>query len=167
MSNLRFDIATLERDISNLLVTYPELAEDDILRADMFEAETSLLDVLAACVDREREAKAMAGAVKERISDLSARKARYERQQDAWRDLIQKLMDHAGQAKISLPEATLSVSHRQPEPVIFDEDALPDECVKTIRAPDKATIRDWCKNGNIPDGVRLSNGRAVLTVRAK
>ena len=165
--SLRLDIATLERDIANLLVTYPELAEDDVLRADMFEGQTNLHDVLAACVDREREAKAMAGAVKERISDLSARKARYERQQDAWRDLIQKIMDHAGQAKITLPEATLSISHRKPSPIISDEAALPDECVELVRKPVMATIKAWVDAGNMPDGVTMSNGSTSLTIRVK
>ena len=165
--NLRLDIATLERDIANLLVTYPELAEDDVLRADMFEGQTSLHDVLAACVDREREAKAMAGAVKERISDLSARKARYERQQDAWRDLIQKLMDHAGQSKITLPEATLSISHRKPAPIIVNEALLPDECVELVRKPVMAIIRDWCAAGNVPEGVAMSNGSTSLVIRSK
>ena len=167
MSNLRLDIATLERDIANLLVTYPELAEDDVLRADMFEGQTNLHDVLAACVDREREAKAMVDAIGERMDALAARRARYKNQIEAWRSLIQKLMDHAGQAKITLPEATLSISHRKPSPIISDEAALPDECVELVRKPVMAIIRDWCAAGNVPEGVAMSNGSTSLVIRSK
>jgi hypothetical protein len=167
MSNLRLDIATLERDIANLLVTYPELAEDDVLRADMFEGQTNLHDVLAACVDREREAKAMAEAITARMDDLSARRGRYKQQVEGWRLLIQNLMDRAGQAKITLPEATLSITHRKPSPIISDEAALPDECVEMVRKPVMATIKAWVEAGNMPDGVTMSNGSTSLTIRVK
>jgi hypothetical protein len=165
--DIRLDVAELERAIANLLVTYPELAEDDELRADTFEGETDFHKVLAALVDREREAKAMAGAVKARMDDLATRKARYERQQEAMRSLMGHLMDRAGQRKVTLPEATISVSFRKPAPFVADEAALPDECCKVVRKPDMATIKDWCEAGNIPDGVAMSNGKDVLTVRAK
>lgn len=165
--DIRLDVAELERAITNLLVTYPELAEDDDLRADTFEGETDFHAVLAALVDREREAKAMAGAVKSRMDDLATRKARYERQQEAMRLLIAHLMDRAGQRKVTIPEATISLSFRKPAPIISDEAALPDECVRLVRKPDMATIKDWVEAGNIPDGVSISNGKDVLTVRAK
>lgn len=167
MNNLRLDVAQLEQAIANLLVTYPELTDDETWRADTFEGSTNLHEVLADIVNHEREAKAMAGAVKERISELSARKARYERQEEAWRGLILKLMEHAGQAKVTLPEATLSLSHRKPAPVVTDETALPDECIQMIRKPIMATIRDWCEAGNVPDGVTIGNGTVSLTIRVK
>lgn len=163
--NLRLDIAQLERTIENLLVTYPELKDDDVLRADMFEAESNLHDVLAALVDKEREAKAMAGAIKERMGELAARKKRYARQEDAMRDLIQKIMEHADLRKCTLPEATLSISFKKATPVVVDPDQLPDECV--TREPNKTVINEWCAAGNIPDGVTVGNGADSLTIRVK
>ena len=167
MAHIPINAQSLIAEIAALKHAFPELEDDADLLATTLEGETNLHDVLAACVDREREAKAMAGAVKERISDLSARKARYERQQDAWRDLIQKLMDHAGQAKITLPEATLSISHRKPSPIIVNEALLPEECCDLVRVPNKATIKVWCGNDNIPDGVTMSNGSSSVTIRVR
>lgn len=167
MSNIRLDVAQLEHAIASLLAQYPEMAEDDVLRADMLEGATDIDGVLSRLVDLEREAKAMAGAIKERIGDLTERKARYERQQEAWRKLILHIMEYADQRKVTLPEATLSIMHRAPAPIIADEAALPDECVKLVRTPDKATIKAWCEAGNVPDGVVMSNGSTSLTIRSK
>jgi hypothetical protein len=166
MSNPRLDIATLERDIANLLVQYPELECDDVLRADMYEG-LGLHDVLADILDKEREAKAMVGALKERIDDLTARKARHERRQEAMRQVIQHLMERANLPKVTLPEATLSITHRKPSPIISDEAALPDECVEMVRKPVMATIKAWVDAGNMPDGVTMSNGSTSLTIRVK
>jgi hypothetical protein len=98
---------------------------------------------------------------------LSARRGRYKQQVEGWRLLIQNLMDRAGQAKITLPEATLSITHRKPSPIISDEAALPDECVELVRKPVMATIKAWVDAGNMPDGVTMSNGSTSLTIRVK
>ena len=165
--NIRLDVAQLESAIANLMLQYPELAEDETLRADMLEGSTNLDEVLAAIVDKEREAKAMAGAVKARMDDLAARKARYERQQEAMRSLIQHLMERADLRKFTLPEATLSIAFRKPSPVITDDAALPDECIQMVRKPVMATIKAWVEAGNIPEGVTIGNGHDSLTIRVK
>ena len=93
MSNIRLELADLHRDIDMLRARFPELDDDEVLRADMFEAETSLHEVVGKLLERAREAETMAEAIKLRQDDLAARKARYERQKEAMRDFIQTLME--------------------------------------------------------------------------
>jgi len=167
MSNLRFDINQLQQAIDTLLITYPELAEDAALRADMFEAETDLHQVIATLLDKAAEAKSMASAIKARMDDLLARKARYDRQEEAFRSLIQGLMERADLQKLTLPEATLSLSWRKPAPVITNEDALPDALCRFIRKPDMAAVKTAVEVGDMPPGVSMSNGRMILRVLTK
>jgi hypothetical protein len=162
--NMRFDIAQLTQTIDAILIQYPELAQDELLRADMLEAETDLHGVLAKLVDLSNDAAAMALAIKMRSGDLSERKARYERQEEGLRSLIQTIMERADLPKVTLPEATLSVSYRKPLPLVVDEAALPDEFCKIKRLPDMAKIKEA---GTLPPGCTMSNGKNILTVRTK
>lgn|SRR5574341_2649815 len=165
--DLRIELDELKRSIDALILQYPELADDEQLRADMFEGETDLNGVLAKLVDMSNEAASMAEAIKLRTADLSARRARYDHKEDALRSMILAIMERAGLSKVTLTEATLSVSHRKPAPVIADETALPEECRKLVWKPDMAIIKAWCEAGNIPDGVAMSNGSTSLTIRTK
>lgn len=162
--NMRFDIAQLSQAIDAILIQFPELAQDELLRADMLEAETDLHDVLAKLVGLSNDAAAMALAIKMRSGDLSERKARYERQEEGLRSLIQTIMERADLPKVTLPEATLSVSYRKPSPLVVDEAALPDEFCKIKRLPDMAKIKEA---GTLPPGCTMSNGKNFLTVRTK
>jgi hypothetical protein len=162
--NMRLDIAQVTQAIEALRVAYPEIAEDEVLRADMIEGETDLHGVLAKLVDLANDAASMAEAIKIRTGDLAARKARYDRQEEALRSLIQGLMEKADLSKVALPEATLSISYRKPAPIVVDEAALPDEFCKFKRAPDMAKIKEA---GTLPPGCSMSNGKNVLAVRTK
>lgn len=162
--NMRFDISQVTQAIEVLTAQYPELVEDEVLRADMIEAETDLHGVLAKLVALSNDAAAMADAIKARGADLAARKARYDRQEEALRSLIQSLMEKADLQKVALPEATLSVSFRKPAPIVVDETALPDEFCKFKRSADMAKIKEA---GTLPPGCSMSNGKNVLTVRVK
>jgi len=163
---MRITLAELHASIDALLAAYPELADDETLRADMFEAETSLYEALEIVVGKAQEARTMKDAIGLRQDALAERKARYERQEEAFRSLIQSLMEKADLTKIVLPEATLSVSMRAPSPIVEDADALPDHCVRLKRSPDMEAIKKALKSGDVP-GVRMSNGKAVLSIRTK
>ena len=165
--NIRAEIDALNATITTLILSYPELQDDDQLRADTFEGCTNLNEVLSRLLDMSQEAKAIAQAIKLRADDLAARKARYERQEEGFRTLIQSVMERANLSKVTLPEATLSISHIKPAPIIADEAAVPDALCKFRRSPDMAAIKDAVANGNMPPGVAMSNGRSSLVIRAK
>lgn len=165
--NLRAEIDALNATISNLILSYPEMQDDDQLRADMFEGCTNLNEVLATLLDMSQGAKAMAQAVKFRMDDIAARKARYERQEEGFRTLMQSVMERANLSKVVLPEATISISHIKPAPIISDEAAVPDALCKFKRSPDLKAIKDAVAEGQMPPGVAMSNGKTSLVIRSK
>lgn len=157
-------IASLQGEIASLLERYPELAEDEVLRADTFEGETNLMRIMQMALNLAQEARFSAMAIDDRIEELQHRKARFEQRNEAMRSLIQSLMDRAGLQKLQLPEATLSISYRKPSPVVTDENALPDEFVKIIRKPDMAKIKEA---ETLPPGVAMGNSKPTLTIRTR
>ena len=164
MTNIYLDTLELRQQIDALLIAFPELQEDEILRADTFEAETNIDAILEKLVSLAGDAEAMVEAIKIRAGALSDRKGRFERRKDAMRALIQKIMDKAQITKRQLPEATLSISFRKPSIIVTDEAALPDEYTRTVRIPDMKKINSA---ETPPAGCSLSNGKHVLTVRSR
>lgn len=155
------------REITDLLAVYPELEEDENLRADTLEGETDINNVLAKLVQEREAAYAMAEGVKVPVNDLRERKARLERRGDGYGEAIERVMSAAGLSKVTLPSATISVSQAAPSVVIEDETKLPDRFIRTKREPDKAAINAAIKEGLEIPGVVVSNGGSRLTVRVK
>lgn len=69
----------LRAEIETLIRHYPEIAEDEVLRADMLDGETALSDVLTDLIRMGEDAKAMSTATKARQDDLKARAQRFDR----------------------------------------------------------------------------------------
>lgn len=166
---MRFDPDAVRQQISNLLVQYPELAEDDVLRADCIEAETEMHDFLRAVETRRREAATMAGAIATNIAELELRQQRFERREKAMREMAQKVMEAADMQKpIELPEATYSLRKVSPSVQITDEGALPDIACKFERKPDKKKIKKLLQTDPfIVAGACMSNGGIALSIRVK
>ncbi|OAE39702.1 siphovirus Gp157 family protein [Brucella intermedia] len=163
---LAYDVTVLEREFADLVAAYPELAEDDELRADTIEGETDAYRVLGKIVAIERDANSMVLAIGERARELSARKDRYTRRKDAMRALLLRLLKAADLNKVSLPEATVSVGKGRAGVEIVDESLLPDNVVKMKREPDKTAIKAALDAGKIVKGAVLREGQPTLTVRA-
>lgn len=99
------------------------------------------------------------------MKEMSERRDRYGRQQEAARDGIFRIMQAAELTKLELPEATLSVRPGAVRVVITDEADLPDSFVRVKREADKAAIKDALKAGQFVPGAALSNGGPTLHVR--
>lgn len=164
MSNVYLDSIELRQQIDALLIQFPELAEDEILRADTFEAETNFNAILEKLVGMAGDAGAMVEAIKVRSSALHDRRKRFERREEAMRIMIQKIMERGDLKKLTLPEATLSLSFRKPSIIVTDETALPDEFCRFVRLPDMKKINEAA---TLPAGCSMSNGKTVLAVRTK
>lgn len=162
---LAADVANLEAHIHELFTAYPELAEDDELRADMLEGETDLHSVLSRLVNIERDADSMAKAIAERVRDLGARKARSEKRKDAMRALMLRIMKAAGTTRAQLPEATVSISKGRDSVDITDDKKLPRWAYEVVRKPDKKAIMErLAANKNVP-GAALVTGGDTVSVR--
>ena len=163
---LAADVANLAAEIDALFVAYPDLAEDEQLRADMLEGETNLHAVLERLLTVEREANSLMAAIKQRQDDLSARRQRAERRKDAMRGLMLRLLKAADLQKAPLTEATISVTKGRDSVEITDEALLPVSMMKVVSNPDKTAIKAAMDAGKAVPGAQLKTGEATLSVRA-
>jgi hypothetical protein len=165
---LEVETSRLRQDIEALLRAYPDLGEDEFLRADMLEGETDLHKILTEIFRMIDDAKALRDGTDARMADLKARRERMEHRANFGRELILKILDTANLRKVELPEVTLSLRNN-PRQIVGDPtpDILPDELVRVVRSPDKTKIREWLEAGREVPGCVLSNAPPSLTVRVK
>lgn len=158
----------LRAEIERLIRDYPEIAEDEVLRADMLDGETAISDVLTALIRMSEDAKAMQGATKQRQDDLKARAERFGRRMEFARALMLSILDAANLRKIELPEATVFLRNNAQQIVGEpDADTLPDDLVKVVRYPDRTKIKDALKAGRELPGLQLSNSPPSVVVTVK
>jgi hypothetical protein len=153
--------------ITKLKLDHPELTEDADLLADSIEGETDLHELMTRLVRQEREAAMMAEGVKAREEELKERRDRFVRQQQAARHLMLTLLESTGKDKLTLPEATVSVSRHGPSPIVNDEQAVPDTFCKFTRRPDMKAIKAALEDGKYIPGVHMTNGTQNLVVRTR
>lgn len=164
---LFLDAAFVKAEIGKLLAEYPELEEDEALRADVIEGETDAHKIIARALEQRQEAETLAGAIKARVVDLSARQSRFERKSEAMKQLIRNVMQAASLSKITLPEATLSITSPRSTVGIEDLEQLPQGYFKTVRQADKAAIKEALFSGQEIPGAYLVTGSPGLMVRTK
>lgn len=160
--------AILRQHIELLLRDYPDLADDEILRADMLDGETDLKGVLTEIHRMIDDAKALRDGTGQRLEDLQDRRSRLQRRMDFGRDLITTILLTADIRKVELPEVTLSLRNN-PHKVLGDPTAaeLPDDLVRVVRSPDKTKIREALEAGRDVPGCVLSNAPPSLLIRVK
>ena len=164
---MRLDPALIKQQIGNLLISFPELAEDEVLRTDMVEGETEAFEFLTRLVRMIDDARALSDGTDQRLKDLQARRDRFDRRIEAYRGLAFKIMQAADLKKAELPEATLSIRTGTQKVVIVDEAAIPDFLCKTVRKPDMAKIKEELANNTSIAGAMLSNGEPSIIIRVK
>lgn len=164
---LALDVKHLEREINSLLDAYPELAEDDELRADMLEGSTDIEAIVRRIVRRRNEAKANVAGIKVVMDEWAERKARFQRQGDVANAILKRVLSMAGTNKITLPEATVSITKPRETVEITDLEALPQGYFKTIRQADKTAIGEALKAGETIPGAAMTLGEAGVTIRSR
>lgn len=153
--------------ISNLLLLHPELEEDKEFLADMIEGATDAHELLSILVRQIGETKAISDGTKGYVQELCERGRRLDRRVEGFRSLIHKIMETAQIPKIELAEATISIRNGTPKVMLTDEAALPDDCVKVVRNPDKTKIKEKLIAGETVPGACLSNSEPGLTIRTR
>lgn len=161
------NLALVRQQIHNLLLTLPELADDDILRADMLEAETDVHEFLRMLERRRQEAEHMTEAIAANMTALGERKARMWRREEAMRALMFKVMEAADLRKVELPEATISVRNGAEKLVINDEASVPHEYCSVKYTPHKAWIKELLKAGKTFNWAALVQGEPSVSIRTK
>jgi hypothetical protein len=164
---LHLDAQTVKAEIGKLLASYPELTEDDTLRADSIEGETDAAKLIERALSERREAETLAEAVGSRISDLSARKSRLQRKADAMKALIVGVMRAARLNTIILPEASIWATKGRVSVNVLNLDDLPQGYYRVKREADKGAIKSALEQGEEIPGAELVTGEPTLTIRSR
>jgi hypothetical protein len=164
---MRLDPAVIRHQVDGLLAAYPELVEDEVLRLDMIEGSTDLVDFVRRLERSRQEASALTEAIAMNVDALRARAARFERREQAIRDLMFRMLELAHLKKLEMPEATVSVRVGVPKVIVTDEAALPDEFCRIKREPDKGKIKAALAELKPVPGATLSNAEDTLAIRVK
>jgi len=158
------NIDQLKIQISLLLDKHPELIDDVDLRADMLEGSTDLHAIMERLLTEEREANELIAVVGNRIENLSARRAMFRSRQTSLRDVMIEILQRADLRKISLPEATVSITRRGPAVQVIDETLVPDAYCRFKREVSKTAIKDAINAGEEVPGAVLDNGSETLRI---
>lgn len=161
------DVKSVQDEITALLLAYPELLEDEVLREDMIEGQTSTNDFLRQIVRKIGATQAIASGTAEYIGELKERQARLERREHALRGLIQKVMNTGELRKCELPEATISIRNGQPKVQIIAENEIPKEFLRVRTEPDKIRIKAALMAHEYVPGCALSNAEPTLAIIVK
>jgi hypothetical protein len=161
------DLKRAQDEITALLLAYPELEEDEVLRADMIEGSTSVPGFMSAIIRKIQSTKAIAAGTADYIGELQERKARLERREHALRGLLSKVMNTADLHKMELPEATVSIALGRPKVIIVDEKEIPKEFLRIKTEPDKTRIGAALAAHEQVPGCALSNAEPVLRIITK
>ena len=167
MSFLRVDIAAFKAQVHDLLAAHPELVEDEQLREDMILGETEIDRIASRLVRIIGERKANADGLSTYIGELQERKAREMRGVDGARSLLKTLL-HAGDLdKITLPEATVSITKPRIVVEVLDLDAIPQGFAKFEKRADKAALKAALEAGEEIPGAALILSDDGIMVRTK
>ena len=164
---MRLDPTIIKQQIDSLLAEYPELAEDEVLRLDMVEGSTDLIAYMRHLETTRQTACAMADAIGALIENWRTRRARFERRDEAIRNLMLRMLQAAHLKRLEMPESTVSVRIGVPRVIITDESLIPEDFIRVVRAPDKIKIKEALSNFEPVPGAILSNSEDVLSVRVK
>lgn len=163
---LKLDIESTRAKIAALVAAYPELAEDDVLRADMIEGETDAFALIDDLIDMIAHTGSVIDAIKARRDEMKERSERFERRKDALRGFLKQLACDIGIKKAERPIATISLRPGQPKVVgSANPDLLPDDCVTITRTANLTKIRQFLAQGMAVDGYSLSNSETQLVVK--
>jgi hypothetical protein len=165
--NIMLDVQLIELELQNLIASYPDLAEDEDLRADMVEGSTAAYDVLDRILTRMREDEVRAQVIAGRIDGLEARKASAAKRAAAMRRLALRLMTAGDLRSVKLPEGTLSRVKGRESVEVTDEASLPEWAftVKVDKKPSKKAIGEALDAGIAVPGAQRVVGDETLQVR--
>jgi len=165
---MKINPAFLRQQITNVLLDYPDLANDPELRADTLEGCTDLKEALMTLFHlNDLDDEHLLG-IMEKQAERKMRQERIERRIASRRAMMLKIMQWADIRKMELPEATLSQRAGQPK-LIGEPDVslLPEELVKVTRTPDRTKIREALLRGDFVPECTLSNSEPVLAIHTK
>jgi hypothetical protein len=151
----------------HLRCLYPAMADEELF--DTLDGECALTDALAQVIDSAENDRTLCDALGARIKEMQARQKRIEERIEHKREFAATVMESAGIKKLSLPEATVTLTPRPPRTIITDEAALPPAYFTTPDPPaprvDRRKLAEALKYGEDVPGALLANSRPTITIR--
>lgn len=164
---LKADLSSIQAQIAELVSGNPELADDEELRVDMIDGETSAIEFLHRVYRRIRKAETLAAGAKSEKDDAADRQRRFEKQADGYRALSLAILNAANVEKLVTPFATYSVIPPRVKAEVLDLDAIPQGFYRIEKKPDMKAIKEALEAGNELPGAHLSIGVHSLMIRSK
>lgn len=162
---LRMDAGKVIFDITALTNAFPELADDEQLRADVAEGETELASVMKRLLRAKQDADALAKGAREAAKETSERARRFEDRADKLKSMMLAVMDAGDFRKLELPFATFSAIDPKPVADVFNVSELPQGFTRTKVEAEKREILKALMAGEDVPGARLALGDASLMIR--
>ena len=160
----KYDVDMLKRTIELLLERYPELKEDEELKADMLEGSTDFRETMEKFLRRTQDNIYLSKACQEAERDINDRRKRFDKRVEFGRELMKRLLEAANVRKMEFPTATISLMNTAPQVVILNEYEIPDDFMRIKKEPNKVLLKEMLEKMDVP-GVTLSNGGTSLVIR--
>ena len=160
----KYDVDMLKRTIELLLERYPELKEDEELKANMLEGSTDFRETMEKLLRRTQDNIYLSKACQEAERDINDRRKRFDKRVEFGRELMKRLLEAANVRKMELPTATISLMNTAPQVVILNEYEIPDDFMRIKKEPNKVLLKEMLEKMDVP-GVTLSNGGTSLVIR--
>ena len=168
-------IATAARIVAELrerTKVEQNIEDGDPFLEGSLEGATDLPEMQAALARRIVTLEDRADKVRERAKSLDDFAARLDAQAGKARVDLSWSLQEAGWKRVpveALPEITVTLSVREPNAEIPNDDAVPDDfcIIKVIKRPDKKMITEHLKRGERFDFAHLPNPKPTLTIRPR
>lgn len=148
---------------------FPELLNDEQCLYDTLDGISNFSDQASRVLQAICDTDALCDGIDAMIAQAKARKERLTHRAERLRGLLLTAMQATGRTKLTLPEATLSVTKRQPGVIITNPDLVPPGYMTTPEPPppkpNKAVIKAALVGGTPVPGCTLSNDGYTLTIR--
>ncbi|WP_158279437.1 siphovirus Gp157 family protein [Falsochrobactrum shanghaiense] len=164
---LKSDLATIQAQIAELVSDNPELADDEELRVDMIDGETSAIEFLHRVYRRQKKAEALAEGAKSEKQDAADRQSRFEKQAEGYRALALSILNSANVEKLVTPFATYSVTSPRTKAEVINLEDIPQGYYRIEKKADLKAIKSALENGEAIPGAQLTIGVHGLMIRSK
>lgn len=168
------DIRILDRETQAAILLreniIAELGPDEQLITDSIEGETRLHEIIATLAREAKRREVAAEGMKQIIHDNEARRDRHKRAAESIRGAIARAMTSVDLPNVERPDMTISARISAPRPKCISVEILPKEFqrVKVEVSADMSKISDHLADtGKLPDGVVMTNGAPILTLRTR
>lgn len=154
---------------ARILTEDPDLENDEASISSIIGPEDGdVLDILSRVLLAAQHAASLSDAAEAMAKTLTGRAKRYLSRSDKLRETALAIMEIMGDKKVEFPTVTATVRAGKEHVIITNETLIPEEYLKTTKAPIKSAIHDDIKlHGVVIPGAELSNAAPILTLRSK